>query len=82
MRPTWGLYYWPYWMTLTALTFGVPELIALFTNTLNTLSDYSWYELGINARVSPSHPAWFLSFTAWILFVVVITGHIWFRTPG
>lgn len=83
MRPTWGLLYWPFFMSTVSLLFLPAELIALFTNSVNTLSDYSWYELGVNGRMIPSHPIpWGLSFIGWVLFVVVITGHIWFRSPG
>jgi hypothetical protein len=42
---TWGLWYWPTGLVITSLLFFPAEVYALFTNSLNTLSDYSYYEL-------------------------------------
>ena len=76
---TWGREYWPAFLTVTSLSFAIPELIALFTNVKNTLSDYSWAELGIVNNHIPVHSvAWIISLTAWVLFVFIITAHIWF----
>jgi hypothetical protein len=76
---TWGLLYWPYWMILTGLTFLVPEISALCTNYRNTLSDYSRYELSVGTSFGHGvHTvAWYVSLIGWLLFVVVITLHIW-----
>ncbi len=74
---TWGRYYWPYWIILTSATFGVPEIIAIVTNYLNTLSEYARYELNVSPHVTVHTVAWYASLTVWILFVVVITAHIW-----
>lgn len=74
---TWGKFYWPYWIILTSLTFGVPELIAIFTNVKNTLSDYARYELNVAPHVNVHTIAWWISLVVWLLFVVVITLHIW-----
>ena len=80
--PTWGLLYWPLFLVAVSALFAGPELFALFTNHANTLSDFSRYEIGITGRtVHPGVPAWWISQTAWLLFVVVITGHIWYLTP-
>lgn len=76
---TWGRYYWPFFIVLTSVLFLVPELIALFTNYMNTLSEYSWAELHVNPHVSMHTLAWYLSLGGWIMFVIVITLHIWFR---
>lgn len=76
---TWGRYYWPFYLVLASLLFIVPELIALFTNYRNTLSQYSWAELHVNPHVSLHIMAWYLSLGAWTLFAIVITLHIWFR---
>ena len=35
---TWGRHYWPWFLITGSLGFGIPELIALFTNSANTLS--------------------------------------------
>lgn len=74
---TWGGFYWPYWIILTSLTFGVPEVIALFTNYMNTLSEYAWHELNVSPHVTVHTIAWYASIIIWLLFVVVITAHIW-----
>jgi hypothetical protein len=76
---TWGKYYWPFALLFASVClFGIPELIALFTNRANTLSEYSWDELHINGL--PVHGmAWFASLVVWLVFAVVITAHIWWR---
>lgn len=81
--PTWGNYYWPYFLILVALLFGVPEIIALFTNHQNTLSDYSWTMLNVHraTRFSVHAIAWYASLSVWLVFVVVITIHIWWAGP-
>jgi hypothetical protein len=82
VRPTWGLVYWPIAMSAVVMIFAPAELIALFTNHVNTLSDFSRYEIGIRGTVMhPGVPAWWISLAGWLLFVVIITGHIWFLTP-
>ena len=81
-HPTWGNYYWPYWLTLVSLLFLVPELIALFTNADNTLSDYAWRELHVynGLHISQHTVAWWFSLAAWLLAVVVLTIHIWWKS--
>jgi len=74
---TWGTYYWPYWIILTSVTFGIPELVAIFTNYLNTLSEYARHELNVSPHVTSHTIAWYVSVIVWLLFVVVITAHIW-----
>jgi hypothetical protein len=76
---TWGKLYWPFFLILTSALFLGPELIALFTNWHNTLSQYSWAELNVSPRIPVHTIAWWISVMAWALFVVVITAHIWFR---
>ena len=75
---TWGKYYWPYFMALVTLLFAVPELIALFTNQANTLSDYSWDELNVGYHHLPNI-TWYTSLITWLVFVVLITIHIWWK---
>lgn len=77
----WGYYYWPYYLTVASLLFLGPELIALFTNPADTLSDYCWHELGVQRAfmMSPHTVAWYCSLAGWLLFVVVISLHIWWR---
>jgi hypothetical protein len=81
-KPTWGLAYWQWFLVAGSLAFLVPEVFALCTNSVNTLSDFSWYELGLAGRVNHHTVAWWLSLAAWSLFAGVITAHIWFRAPG
>jgi type II secretory pathway component PulF len=76
---TWGKYYWPYFLILTSVIFLVPEIVALFTNVTNTLSWYARHMLNVSAHMTVHTLAWYISLTAWILFVIVITGHIWWN---
>lgn len=78
---TWGRVYWPYFLLVVSLTFLIPELIAFFTNKANTLSEYSWDELHVGA-LQVHTISWYLSLGTWVLFVVLITLHIWWRTFG
>ncbi len=73
----WGKLYWPYFLILTSLTFGIPELAALFTNAKNTLSAYAHEELNVSAHMTVHTVAWYVSLAAWLFFVVIITIHIW-----
>jgi hypothetical protein len=82
LRPTWGLWYWPAFLIVTSLAFLPAEVTALFTNSVNTLSDYSWFELSVDPHLTRHTIAWAFSLIVWLLFVTVITGHIWFRSPG
>lgn len=84
MRATWGAYYWPYFLILVSVEFGVPELVALATNVANTLSDYARLQLHVGTAFSGTvHTvAWWCSLAAWLLFVVVITDHIWWVRFG
>lgn len=77
---TWGREYWPIFLIITSVAFLVPEIIALFTNTKNTLSDYAWFELNITVpqeRFSAHTAAWFLSLGMWIVIAIWLTYHIW-----
>lgn len=79
---TWGLAYWPSFLTVASAFFLVPELFALATSAQNTLSDYCWRELNVNMTFGhgPHTVAWWASIAAWLLFVIVITLHIWWRS--
>lgn len=89
---TWGARYWPWFIAITSgwlLTgLGIPEGIALATNVRthldNTFSHYLRSELHVSIALQGSvHTvAWWASFTTWIVFVVFITGHIWFNEFG
>ena len=80
--PTWGQYYWPWYLVVGVVLFGVPELFALFTNVYNTLSWYAWRELDISLSVGQGMDtvAWWASFILWLSLVVIITGHIWWKS--
>jgi hypothetical protein len=75
----WGYTYWPVALLVAiAGLFGIPELIALFTNRGNTLSEYAWHELYIGSFPAHSAARW-VSLVVWLIFVVIITLHIWWR---
>jgi hypothetical protein len=77
----WGNWYWPAGLCVLSALFVPPELFALLTNPANTLSDYCWRELGVSRamEISAHGAAWWASLVAWLLFVAVITAHIWWR---
>jgi hypothetical protein len=89
---TWGLHYWPIFITGSGLwlltAFGIPETIALLTqpNTHldNTLSQYARVQLHVSiATANNIHTiGWWVSFLAWMMFVIFITAHIWFDQFG
>jgi hypothetical protein len=66
-------------MLVAAIAFAIPEVYALFTNAQNTLSDYSWDELDLHGRFPIHTLAWNISLICWLLFVIVITMHIWWK---
>lgn len=81
MKATWGPHYWPWFILTVVVLFGVPELWALATNSFNSLSDYSWAQLHVGQKYPLIHTvAWFASLIIWLLFVVVITWHIWWKS--
>lgn len=79
--PTWGPYYWPFWLIVAGLLFLGPEVIGLLTNTANTLSEYLWHELhvGLSFGAGRHTAAWWVSLLAWIIGTCVLTAHIWWR---
>lgn len=87
---TWGNWYWPTALIIVSsvagLLFFPAETYAFFTNTGNTLSDFSRYELGLQTAFGGStrlHTvSWWVSFLVWDAFVIWITGHIWFLQWG
>lgn len=84
---TWGNWYWPnVLIALSAaivLGIGVPEIIALLTQTSthtdNTLSNYSWQELHVTTQLTRHTIAWYVSFFTWLTSIIVLTLHIWFH---
>lgn len=87
---TWGHHYWPIALIIASVTLALlffpAEIYAIFTNTSNTLSDFSRYELGVTTAFGQqtiAHTfAWWASFLVWMSFVFVITLHIWFDLVG
>lgn len=75
---TWGKYYWPFAMLLVSLIVGGPEIFALITNPRNTLSDFSWFELGVHKNFVPT-VSWYASLIVYVLVAVVLAIHIWFK---
>lgn len=87
---TWGHWYWPIFLITSALfiltAFGIPELIAIFTqvstHTDNTLSAYAQRELGVSAQLTVHTIAWYLSLITWVFLTTLLTWHIWFGFGG
>jgi hypothetical protein len=87
---TWGSHYWPLFLIISGLWvllgFGIPELMALFTqvstHTDNTLSNYTQQELGVSAQITRHTLAWTVSLLAWVTITTILTWHIWFRLGG
>lgn len=78
----WGAVYWPVWLVTAVVTFLVPEIYALASgHPENTLSDWVWRTLKIARHQNPG--AWtaadFLTFGCWVVLVVWLTAHFWFR---
>jgi hypothetical protein len=81
--PTWGLWYWPFWIVISTAFFLPVECYALITNQAqNTLSEYCWHELDVTRALTfDSHgAAWWASLIMWGFFVIAITLHIWGRS--
>jgi hypothetical protein len=80
--PTWGQHYWPWYLTIGVVLFGVPEIYSLLTNVYNTLSWYAWRKLNLSISVGNGMDsvAWWASLILWIAFVIIITGHIWWKS--
>lgn len=80
--PTWGQHYWPVFLVAGVILFGIPEIFALFTNVYNTLSWYAWSKLNLSLSVGAGMDtvAWWASLILWISFVIIITGHIWWKS--
>lgn len=80
MTATWGLWYWPSFLVVVSVLFLPAEIFALVTNAANTLSDYSWREMGLPlSGHAPVHSAgWFLSLGSWLVIASWLTAHIWF----
>jgi hypothetical protein len=78
---TWGATYWPWFLTIASVFLLVPELFALVTNSFNTLSWYAWNKLDLSVSVNQGMDtvAWWGSLIVWVLFVIIITGHIWWK---
>lgn len=87
---TWGHWYWPMALTITAIVAGglffPAEFYALFTNHGNTLSDFSRTELGVTtafgAQTRMHTIAWWSTISVYVPFQVWIIGHIWFDQWG
>lgn len=81
MKGLWGNTYWPIYIIGATLTFLIPEIIALFTNSVNTLSDYAWRNLGFPSHGTriPDTAAWFLTQGAFIVVALWLLLHIWYH---
>jgi hypothetical protein len=81
VKPTWGLIYWPIFLTAVIAAFSGPELGAFFTNDRNTLSEFAWYELGVGGRYDPHTPIWWITLIGSLFIIATVIGHIWFKVP-
>ena len=77
---TWGLWYWPAFILTVVTGFSIPEIVALITNTFNTLSWFAWRAFGFPKVSGPAlfTAAWYFSFALYIVIVVFLGIHIWF----
>ncbi len=85
---TWGRTWWPVFLIISSAWilagFGIAETIALLARRTydNTLSNYARVQLHVPLNASLSHTvAWWLSLLTWMMFVVVMTVHIWWNQP-
>ena len=77
---TWGKWYWPIFLILVVMEFMPAEIYAIATNTANTLSDYSWHELGVPAQEGVPfvhNAAWFLTLGTYLVVSTWLAWHIW-----
>lgn len=77
---TWGLWYWPSFILAVVALFSVPEIVALITNTYNTLSWFAWRAFGFpRPGVGTIYTAaWYFSFALYLVIVTFLAIHIWF----
>lgn len=77
----WGYMYWPLYLTAVSAGFLPAEIVAIATNTRNTLSYYAWHELGVmpGGKPLPDTAAWFLTQAAFIVMVIWLWRHIWYH---
>lgn len=75
----WGRLYWPIWLGVVTLTFLGPEIYALITNVDNTLSDWVWRSLNVSRGQQDWTAAHFLVFGVWLVLVIWLTFHFFFR---
>ena len=81
MKATWGYWYWPVWFMGVFVTLLVPEIYALMTNVHNTNSYWVWDALQVQKVSSPIPwtAAHFLVFGAWLVVMIWLTFHYFFR---
>jgi hypothetical protein len=88
---TWGRIYWPIFLMIEGILFLIgflpAEITALLTevkyHTDNTLSYYARTELHVTSSIQDVHDiVWYLTLVPWCMFVIWITGHIWFDLWG
>ena len=77
---TWGNTYWPWFLIVVSVAFLGPEIFALVSHSTNSLSEYAWRELHVQAGIpfSKHQAAWLLSLGMWGVGVFWLTEHIWF----
>lgn len=75
----WGNKYWPIWLSVMVVSFLAPEIYALTTNSVNTLSDWVWRSLNVTKNQQDWTAAHFLVFGVWLVLVIWLTFHFFFR---
>lgn len=80
MRATWGHAYWTVFLLVTSALLIPAELYAVVTRPANTLSDFSWYELGVypGEKFFAHNAAWFLSQGVFLVLTLWLWAHIWY----
>lgn len=79
--PTWGPRYWPVVLIAGLVLILGPESFAVFTNWRNTLSEWVWTELKVQRDENPWNwsATQFLVFCVWLVTVLWLTFHFFFR---
>jgi len=76
----WGNWYWPAWLVIFTGTLLGPEIYALSARPQNTLSEWVWKQLQVSKEQQlPWTAAHFLVFGVWLVLVVWLTWHFFFR---
>jgi len=78
---TYGLWYWPIWLGVILIGFLPAEIIGLIQGGQNTFSNWVWQYLKVakNESIANWTATDFLLFGAWLVLIVWLTFHLFFR---